>query len=30
MSFMVGRAQEWLGKLKGQAPAPAPKRQGAY
>jgi 2-dehydro-3-deoxyglucarate aldolase/4-hydroxy-2-oxoheptanedioate aldolase len=30
MSFLVGRAQEWLGKLKGQAPAPAPKRQGAY
>lgn len=30
MSFMVGRAQEWLGKLKGQAPAPAPKAQGAY
>jgi 4-hydroxy-2-oxoheptanedioate aldolase len=30
MSFMVGRAQEWLGKLKGQAPASAPKAQGAY
>jgi 4-hydroxy-2-oxoheptanedioate aldolase len=30
MSFMVGRAQEWLGKLKGQGSAPAPKAQGAY
>lgn len=29
MSMMVGRAQEWLGKLKGAAPA-APKAQGAY
>lgn len=30
MSMMVGRAQEWLGRLRGQAPAPAPKTQGAY
>lgn len=30
MSMMVGRAQEWLGKLRGQAPAPAAKPQGAY
>ncbi len=29
MSFMVGRAQEWLGKARGQAPA-APKAQGGY
>lgn len=29
MGLMVGRAQEWLGKLKGAAPA-APKPQGAY
>lgn len=29
MGLMVGRAQEWLGKLKGLAPA-APKAQGAY
>jgi 2-dehydro-3-deoxyglucarate aldolase/4-hydroxy-2-oxoheptanedioate aldolase len=29
MSMMVGRAQEWLGKLRGSA-APAPKPQGAY
>ena len=29
MSMMVGRAQEWLGKLRGSA-APAPKAQGAY
>jgi len=29
MSMMVGRAQEWLGKLRGSAP-PAPKAQGAY
>jgi 4-hydroxy-2-oxoheptanedioate aldolase len=30
MSLMVGRAQEWLGKVKGQAPAAAPKTQGGY
>lgn len=30
MGMMVGRAQEWLGKLKGAAPAAAPKAQGAY
>jgi 2-dehydro-3-deoxyglucarate aldolase/4-hydroxy-2-oxoheptanedioate aldolase len=29
MSMMVGRAQEWLGTLRGSAP-PAPKTQGAY
>jgi hypothetical protein len=30
MSMMVGRAQEWLGKLRGDtAPAP-PKAQGPY
>jgi 2-dehydro-3-deoxyglucarate aldolase/4-hydroxy-2-oxoheptanedioate aldolase len=29
MSMMVGRAQEWLGKLRGNAPA-APKAQGPY
>jgi len=29
MSMMIGRAQEWLGKLKGAAPAAA-KPQGAY
>ena len=29
MSFMVGRAQEWLGNARGQAPA-APKAQGGY
>ena len=29
MSFMVGRAQEWLGKVRGQAPA-APGGQGGY
>ena len=29
MGLMVGRAQEWLGKLKGLAPA-APKAQGVY
>ena len=30
MGMMVGRAQEWLGKLKGTAPAAAPKAQGGY
>jgi 4-hydroxy-2-oxoheptanedioate aldolase len=30
MSFMVGRGQEWLAKARGQAPAAAPKAQGAY
>jgi 2-dehydro-3-deoxyglucarate aldolase/4-hydroxy-2-oxoheptanedioate aldolase len=30
MSLMVGRAQEWLRKVKGQAPAAAEKPQGAY
>ena len=30
MSFMVGRGQEWLAKARGQAPAAAPKTQGAY
>ncbi len=30
LSFMVGRAQEWLGRMKGLAPAAAPKQQGAY
>jgi 4-hydroxy-2-oxoheptanedioate aldolase len=30
LSLMIGRAQEWLGKLKGAAPAAAPKAQGAY
>jgi 2-dehydro-3-deoxyglucarate aldolase/4-hydroxy-2-oxoheptanedioate aldolase len=29
MGMMVGRAQEWLGKLRGAAP-PAPKAQGPY
>ena len=29
MSMMVGRAQEWLGKLRG-SDAPAPRPQGAY
>jgi len=29
MSMMVGRAQEWLGKLRGSTP-PAPKAQGVY
>ncbi|HEY8242681.1 MAG TPA: HpcH/HpaI aldolase/citrate lyase family protein [Casimicrobiaceae bacterium] len=29
MSMMVGRAQEWLGKLRG-GTAPAPKAQGPY
>lgn len=29
MSMMLGRAQEWLGKLRG-SDAPAPKPQGAY
>jgi len=29
MGLMVGRAQEWLGKLKGMAAA-APKAQGMY
>jgi len=30
MSMMVGRAQEWLGRLRGQTLAPATKSQGAY
>jgi 4-hydroxy-2-oxoheptanedioate aldolase len=30
MAMMLGRAQEWLGKLKGAAPAAASKLQGAY
>jgi len=29
MSMMVGRAQEWLGKLRGTT-ATAPKAQGPY
>lgn len=30
MSFMVGRAQEWLGRVRGHAPAAAPGPQGGY
>lgn len=30
LSLMVGRAQEWLGRLNGSAPAAPPKPQGAY
>ena len=30
MSMMVGRAQEWLGKVRGDAPSAAPKPQGPY
>jgi 2-dehydro-3-deoxyglucarate aldolase/4-hydroxy-2-oxoheptanedioate aldolase len=30
MSMMIGRAQEWLGRLRGHAPAAAAKPQGAY
>jgi 2-keto-3-deoxy-L-rhamnonate aldolase RhmA len=30
MSLMIGRAQEWLGKLKGAAATAAPKTQGGY
>ena len=30
LSFMVGRAQEWLGQVRGLAPAIAPTSQGAY
>jgi len=30
LSFMVGRAQEWLGRLKGAAPAAVPVQQGPY
>ena len=30
MGFMVGRAQEWLARARGQAPAAAPAKQGGY
>lgn len=30
MSMMMTRAQEWLGNVRGSAPAAAPKAQGAY